>query len=306
MLLRTTIGVEGIDALIEGGVPRGAAVLVSGEAGTGKSVLCIQFILSGIREGEPGVFATTDHPNRILEQAASLGWDLRGAVEDGFARVVQIGVDAAPSAPPAAAEPGGAESAGLGDGAGPGEGAGAGPGDGAGPGEGAGAEPGDGAGPGAAEGGAAEGGSAPGADAPGGDAAPAGEAVDPGERAAAVIAAAAAEINAERVAIDPPLLAGSPDVSADSAFVASLLRSSMRATHATTLITGLRVHGETGFTRLGIEEQVVDGIVDLRIDESAGRRTRVVAIHEMHGTRTNLDDHMFAILPGRGMVVGEA
>ncbi|HJM88241.1 MAG TPA: ATPase domain-containing protein [Dehalococcoidia bacterium] len=280
--MRTTIGVEGIDALIEGGVPRGAAVLVSGEAGTGKSVLCIQFILSGIREGEPGVFATTDHPNRILEQAASLGWDLRGAVEDGFARVVQIGADAAPIAPPAAAESGDAE------GAGPGEGAGSG----AGGGPGAGGEPGAGGGPDA--------------EAPGGDTAPAGGAVDPGERVAAVIAAAASEINAERVAIDPPLLAGSPDVSADSSFVASLLRASMRATHATTLITGLRVHGETGFTRLGIEEQVVDGIVDLRIDESAGRRTRVVAIHEMHGTRTNLDDHMFAILPGRGMVVGEA
>ena len=271
--MRTTIGVEGIDALIEGGVPRGAAVLVSGEAGTGKSVLCIQFILSGIREGEPGVFATTDHPNRILEQAASLGWDLRGAVEDGFARVVQIGADAAQSAPPAAADPSAAEGAG----------------------------PGAGGGPGAPDGGPAEG-----ADAPGGDAAPAGGGVDPAERAAAAIAAATAEINAERVAIDPPLVAGSSDVSADSEFVASLLRSSMRATHATTLITGLRVHGETGFTRLGIEEQVVDGIVDLRIDESAGRRTRVVAIHEMHGTRTNLDDHMFAILPGRGMVVGEA
>jgi predicted ABC-type transport system involved in lysophospholipase L1 biosynthesis ATPase subunit len=55
--LRTTIGVDGIDALIEGGVPRGAAVLVAGEAGSGKSVLCMQFILAGIREGEPGVYA---------------------------------------------------------------------------------------------------------------------------------------------------------------------------------------------------------------------------------------------------------
>ena len=63
--LRTTIGVDGIDALIEGGVPRGASVLIAGEAGAGKSVLCTQFILAGIREGEPGVYATADHPNRV-------------------------------------------------------------------------------------------------------------------------------------------------------------------------------------------------------------------------------------------------
>ena len=80
--MRTTIGVAGIDALIEGGVPRGAGVLIAGEPGSGKSVCCMQFILSGIREGEPGVYATADHPNRVLEAASALGWDLRGAVDD--------------------------------------------------------------------------------------------------------------------------------------------------------------------------------------------------------------------------------
>jgi circadian clock protein KaiC len=230
--VRTTIGVEGIDALIEGGVPRGSAVLVSGEAGTGKSVLCIQFILAGIREGESGVYATADHPNRVIEAAASLGWDLRGAVEDGFARVVQIASEESLASP--------------------------------------------------------------------------GAAVPGGQAAAMTIGAAATEIEAERVVIDPPLLAGSPDSGAAGEFVASLVRSTLRETHCTTLVSGLRVRGASGFTRLGIEEQLADGIIDLRIDENEGRRTRVLAVRSMHGTRTNLDDHLFAILAGRGMVVGEA
>lgn len=230
--MRTTIGVEGIDALIEGGVPRGSAVLVSGEAGTGKSVLCIQFILAGIREGESGVYATADHPNRVIEAAASLGWDLRGAVEDGFARVVQIASEESLASP--------------------------------------------------------------------------GAAVPGGQAAAMTIGAAATEIEAERVVIDPPLLAGSPDSGAAGEFVASLVRSTLRETHCTTLVSGLRVRGASGFTRLGIEEQLADGIIDLRIDENEGRRTRVLAVRSMHGTRTNLDDHLFAILAGRGMVVGEA
>jgi circadian clock protein KaiC len=230
--VRTTIGVEGIDALIEGGVPRGSAVLASGEAGTGKSVLCIQFILAGIREGEPGVYATADHPNRVIEAAASLGWDLRGAVEDGFARVVQIASEESLASP--------------------------------------------------------------------------GAAVPGGQAAAMTIGAAASEVDAERVVIDPPLLAGSPDSGAAGEFVASLVRSTLRETHCTTLVSGLRVRGASGFTRLGIEEQLADGIIDLRIDENEGRRTRVLAVRSMHGTRTNLDDHLFAILAGRGMVVGEA
>ena len=110
----------------------------------------------------------------------------------------------------------------------------------------------------------------------------------------------------QRVAIDPPLLAGSPDTDAAGEFIASLLRATLRETHCTTLISGLRVRGAPGLTRLGIEEQIADGIIDLRVEEDGGRRHRVLAVRKMHGTRTNLDDHLFAILAGRGIVVGEA
>ena len=230
--MRTKIGVEGIDALIEGGVPRGAAVLVAGEAGSGKSVLCIQFILAGIRDGEPGVYATADHPNRVIEAASALGWDLSGAVDDGYARVIQIGEDSSLTAP------GGANSA--------------------------------------------------------------------GQSGAGAIAAAVAEVQAERVAIDPPLLGGADAGAEASEFVASLLRSTLRETHCTTLVTGRRLVGASGLTRLGVEEQVVDGIIDLGFTAENARRTRVLSVRSMHGTQTNLDDHAFAILAGRGIVVGDS
>jgi circadian clock protein KaiC len=265
--LRTTTGVEGIDTLIEGGIPRGSATLVSGEAGTGKSVLCIQFILAGIREGESGVFATADHPGRVIEAASSLGWDLRGAVDDGYARVVRIERNPAPvaeAAPPTDE-----------------------------------AQPAD-------EDQPADAGEA--AEAPQAPSAPAKPSTptEAAEAAAATIAAAVAEIGAERVAIDPPMLAGSPDADSASEYIAALLRATLRDTHCTTLFSGLRVRGAPGLTRLGIEEQIADGIIDLRVEEEAGRRHRVLAVREMHGTRTNLDDHLFAILAGRGIVVGEA
>ncbi|MCC6237325.1 MAG: hypothetical protein IT299_07105 [Dehalococcoidia bacterium] len=258
--MRTTIGVAEIDALIEGGVPRGASVLVAGEAGTGKSVLCLEFILAGIREGEPGVYVTADEPGRVLETAASLGWDLRGAVEDGYARIVQVlppsAVPAAPvlaaAAPAAGGPPGGA--------------------------------------PAVAPVAAATNGASMGS--------------GPAAATVAAVIEAAQEIQAERVAIDPPLGPGaSGDVAAS--FIADLLRGVLEDTHCTTLITGQRLHGGVGFTRLGIEEQLVDGIVDLSLTVRDGRRQRIVSVRAMHGTRVDLDDHVFSISAGRGIVLDE-
>ncbi len=48
---RATIGVPGLDALLDGGIPVGDAVLVSGASGTGKSVLTAQFIAAGASRG---------------------------------------------------------------------------------------------------------------------------------------------------------------------------------------------------------------------------------------------------------------
>ncbi len=263
--MRTTIGVSEIDALIEGGVPRGAAVLVAGEAGTGKSVLCLEFILAGIREGEPGVYVTADEPGRVLETAASLGWDLRGAIEDGYARIVQVlPPGAAVAAPVVAAAPSG----------GPGA-------------------PGSVGGPGNAP-----------LPVPGANGAAAPMSGGPAAATVALVAEATQEVQAERVAIDPPLGPGASGEMA-AAFIADLLRGVLEETHCTTMITGQRLHGALGFTRLGIEEQLVDGILDVRIVEREGRRQRVLSVRAMHGTKIDLDDHPFSISAGRGIVLGE-
>lgn len=268
--MRTTIGVAEIDALIEGGVPRGAAVLVAGEAGTGKSVLCLEFILAGIREGEPGVYVTADEPGRVLETAASLGWDLRGAIDDGYARIVQV-------LPPGSAMPAAATA-----------GAGA---------------------AGAASGGPGAGNAPlpmPGANGTATAPAPSMGGMGSGPAAAtiALVAEATAEIQAERVAIDPALGPGASGEAA-AAFIADLLRGVLEETHCTTMITGQRLHGALGLTRLGIEEQLVDGILDLRLVERDGKRNRVLSVRAMHGTRVDLDDHVFSITAGRGVVMDE-
>ncbi len=80
---RVSTGIPDLDLLVEGGFPAGKSYLITGEQGSGKSIFCIQFILNGLIEGEKAVYVTVDEkPADIIEEAASLGWDLRKFVEE--------------------------------------------------------------------------------------------------------------------------------------------------------------------------------------------------------------------------------
>src|SRR2546425_3842231 len=71
-------GIEGLDEILLGGIPRKNVILVQGAAGTGKTLLGMEFIYRGITEhNEPGlivVFETS--PDKLVRDAAGFGWDL--------------------------------------------------------------------------------------------------------------------------------------------------------------------------------------------------------------------------------------
>lgn len=78
---RVSSGVPGLDAMIGGGFPTHRAILVRGSIGTGKTTLATQFLMDGIRRGEPGLLVSVDSkPRHVVEDAARLGWDLQDAV----------------------------------------------------------------------------------------------------------------------------------------------------------------------------------------------------------------------------------
>ena len=54
---RLTLDNEQLDEMLGGGIPAGYSVLVAGPSGSGKSVLATEFIMAGVRHGEPGVLA---------------------------------------------------------------------------------------------------------------------------------------------------------------------------------------------------------------------------------------------------------
>ncbi len=78
---RAGTGVSGLDEMLCGGIPRGDAALVVGPAGSGKTTLAIQFLLEGIRRGEPGVAAIFEEQRQMYrERMQALGEDLDALV----------------------------------------------------------------------------------------------------------------------------------------------------------------------------------------------------------------------------------
>ncbi|MFH0713441.1 MAG: ATPase domain-containing protein [Candidatus Micrarchaeota archaeon] len=69
---RVSSGVPGLDELIEGGFPEGASVLVSGGPGTGKTILCMEYLYNGAKKfKEPGMYVTLE------EGAHNLWWNVQ-------------------------------------------------------------------------------------------------------------------------------------------------------------------------------------------------------------------------------------
>jgi circadian clock protein KaiC len=77
-LPKARTGIEGFDQMTRGGLPRGSATLVTGGAGSGKTVFGLQTLVNGaILFDEPGIFVAFEETSgRLRANAASFGWPL--------------------------------------------------------------------------------------------------------------------------------------------------------------------------------------------------------------------------------------
>jgi len=79
---RLSTGVPGFDRLLEGGIPQGFMVALTGEPGTGKTIFSLHFIAEGLKKGEPCVYVTTEESrDSIIRQAGQFGWDFSSLLE---------------------------------------------------------------------------------------------------------------------------------------------------------------------------------------------------------------------------------
>src|SRR5215204_4425052 len=77
-LPKAPTGIEGLDEITGGGLPRGRPTLVCGSAGCGKTLLAMEFLVRGATQfGEPGVFmAFEETAEELAQNVRSLGFDL--------------------------------------------------------------------------------------------------------------------------------------------------------------------------------------------------------------------------------------
>ncbi len=81
-LPKSPTGIQGLDEITGGGLPKGRPTLVCGSAGCGKTLLAMEFLVRGATEyNEPGVFMAFEETAQDLTQnVASLGFDLKDLV----------------------------------------------------------------------------------------------------------------------------------------------------------------------------------------------------------------------------------
>jgi len=72
-------GIAGLDDILEGGLARDHLYLIEGDPGTGKTTIALQYLMEGIRIGQPGLYVTlSESKTELLEIAVSHGWSLEG------------------------------------------------------------------------------------------------------------------------------------------------------------------------------------------------------------------------------------
>jgi len=68
---REEFGIKGIDSMIEGGIPKGAIVGISGPPGVGKSIFNIHFLLAGAKKGQKCIYICLEEPRENIDKMIS-------------------------------------------------------------------------------------------------------------------------------------------------------------------------------------------------------------------------------------------
>jgi circadian clock protein KaiC len=94
-LPKCSTGINGLDEITLGGLPKGRPTLICGTAGCGKTLLAMEFLVRGaVQYDEPGVFiAFEETAEELTENVASLGWDLNQLTAENKISIDYIHID---------------------------------------------------------------------------------------------------------------------------------------------------------------------------------------------------------------------
>jgi circadian clock protein KaiC len=74
---RTFTGIDGLDEMLGGGIPKGRILLICGGPGTGKTTIAMQYLINGVyKYSEKGLYISFDESmHQIFEEASYFGWE---------------------------------------------------------------------------------------------------------------------------------------------------------------------------------------------------------------------------------------
>jgi circadian clock protein KaiC len=92
---KTPTGISGLDEITEGGLPKGRPTLICGDAGSGKTLFSIEFIVRGATEyNEPGVFVAFEEKSEELAvNVASLGFNLNKLIAEKKIKIDHVQIE---------------------------------------------------------------------------------------------------------------------------------------------------------------------------------------------------------------------
>jgi circadian clock protein KaiC len=96
-LTKCPTGIQGLDEITLGGLPKSRPTLVCGQAGSGKTLMAMEFLVQGATQfNEPGVYmAFEESTEELTQNVASLGWDLPGLIANRQLKLDYVHIDRA-------------------------------------------------------------------------------------------------------------------------------------------------------------------------------------------------------------------
>jgi KaiC domain protein len=88
---RVKTGINGLDEILGGGIPRGHTVSVIGPFGTGKTTFAMQFINQGLLDDENCFYISLEEDtDSIIGTAQIFGWNFKKYYEDGKLQIIRL------------------------------------------------------------------------------------------------------------------------------------------------------------------------------------------------------------------------
>ncbi len=88
IIKRVKTGIPGFDGLIEGGIPEGFVVVVTGPPGTGKTTFSMQFLHEAVKNNERCIFFSFEEmAEQLINQSIRFGWNFGEYIDKGYLEV---------------------------------------------------------------------------------------------------------------------------------------------------------------------------------------------------------------------------